>query len=87
MTQPVTIWGMSEFDFHRWYLGLTAEERARFASAAGTSPEYIRCHLIGPLRRRKTPRRELLDGLVRAAEGRFTREQLLGWFFPASEAA
>jgi hypothetical protein len=78
---------MREFDFRTWFLSLSAAERERFALTAGTTPEYIRCHLIAPLRRRKTPRRELIDGLLVASEGRFTRAELLQWFFPETQAA
>lgn len=78
---------MERFDFRRWWLGLPADERERFAREAGTTPEYVRIHLIAPLARRKTPRRELMDAMVRAGAGRFSREDLLSWFFPETEAA
>jgi len=69
-------------DFKTFFLCLSQDEQERFAVSAGTTTGYIRTHLIAPLERRKTPRRELIESLVKAGQGKFTRDELLEWFFP-----
>lgn len=69
-------------DFKEWFLQLSEQERARYATDAGTTPGYIRVHLIG---RRKIPRPELLRALSDASLGRFTVPELLAFFYGTGE--
>ena len=74
-------------DLKTYFLSLSDVERASLADDAGTTMGYIKAHLIAPPGRRKTPRRELMDGLVDALEKRdagVTRNDLLAYFYEAA---
>jgi hypothetical protein len=74
----------SRKDFREWFLSLPENERERYALRAGTTPGYVRVHLIG---RRKVPRRVLMEGLAEASDGRFTVPDLLKFFYQTDQHA
>jgi cytochrome P450 len=87
-------------NFKTWFQGLPPDGRERFASAAGTTVQYVMAHLVHA---RKVPRKKLLAGLCAAAEemnAPFARNELINFFYlgtlpaaapappePATEAA
>ncbi len=74
-------------DFRTYFLSLSDRDRESLARDAGTTVGYIKAHLIAPPGRRKTPRRDLMDGLVTALEKRdasITRNDLLTYFYEAA---
>lgn len=56
-----------KFDFKKYWLALSPDERDAFADEAGTTSHYIQTHLTG---RRKTPGKRLMDGLFNACKSR-----------------
>ena len=56
-----------KFDFKKYWLELTPDERDAFAEEAGTTSHYIQTHLTG---RRKMPGKELMNGLFKACKKR-----------------
>lgn len=68
-------------DLRSYFLSLDAEAQAKYAKKAGTTVNYIRCHLICDMPRRKTPRKKLMRGLEKASNGVLTRQNLLEYFY------
>lgn len=68
---------MSKFDdfFNSMYL----EEREAYAKRAGTSEAYIRIHLVP---RRKIPRKQMIENLARASDGRLSCSDIVKHFYP-----
>ncbi len=73
-------------DLREHFLALTDDERSRFAADAGTTVSYIATHLIAPPERRKIPRPALIEGLVKAGRGAYSREELLAFFYAKAAA-
>jgi hypothetical protein len=72
-------------DFKDFYLSLTDDQKVEFAKLAGTTPNYIRTHLVYG---RKIPQRKTFDGLIRALAAfgsKVTRNDLLLCFFPPAD--
>ena len=72
---------MNDFDFKKFWLSLTPENRLQVATDAGTTPGYIKSHLI---HKRKVPKRELMDSLHAAcvAHGAdVSKEKFVGLFY------
>lgn len=65
-----------------YYKSLNPAGKKAFADRAGTTTNYIETHLLAPVRRRRTPRRELFNALVEASNYMVTREELFDWFYP-----
>ena len=65
--------------FAEFLKGLDESARADYARRAGTTPGYIRVHLLSG---RKVPRRDLLEALVVASDGQVSRTEMLDHFFP-----
>lgn len=75
------------FDLRDFYLGLTADEQARFCQLAETTDKYMRSHLV---RRSRTPGVHKMNALV-AAVVRFRpnvqRHDVVMWFYSEQESA
>lgn len=72
---------MSDFDFKQFWHGLSNENRLQVAKDAGTTPGYIKSHLI---HKRKMPKRELMDSLHAAcvaAGAEVSKEKFIGLFY------
>lgn len=52
--------------WERYYRQLNKQQRAEYAARAGTSCLYIEIHLM---RRKKVPRRDLMERLAEATQG------------------
>ena len=72
-------------DLKKYYYSLSTDQQKAFAKEAGTDPEYIRVHLIpkngSPDR---IPRRDLFNGLVRAAGGDVSPDKVMSHFYGES---
>ena len=69
-------------DFETYYRSLPRPERLAFASRADTSCEYIEIHLLAKdLKRRKTPRKDLMERLAAASNGACSIEDIVTFFF------
>lgn len=76
-----------EPSFKELWLGLPEDRKEAFATEAGTTPGYIRTHLIHG---NKLPRPELMRGLATACEKfqwPFSEEQLVLHFYRKRAAA
>ncbi len=69
-------------DLRTYFRSLPPEQQEEFAKEAGTTANYIRCHLVCEPPR-KIPRQKLLDGLVRAGNGALSRDELIAYFYAA----
>ncbi|MGP9420096.1 hypothetical protein ACT3RT_14030 [Ewingella sp. AOP9-I1-14] len=72
---------MSDFDFKLFWRSLSDANRLQVATEAGTTPGYIKSHLI---HKRKVPKRELMDSLHAAcvAHGAVvSKEKFVGLFY------
>ncbi|HGX8789458.1 TPA: hypothetical protein ACJINY_001930 [Escherichia coli] len=70
-----------KFDFKKYWLELTPDERAAFAEEAGTTSNYIQTHLTG---RRKMPGKALMNGLFKACKKREwvkNKPQMVNFFY------
>lgn len=67
-----------DFDFKSYIHELTDEQLIKFANLAGTTPTYIKRHLVY---RSKLPSPSLIDGLVLASNGDFTKSKLIQWLY------
>lgn len=68
----------SDFCFKNYIQSLTEDQLNILASKAGTTAQYIKSHLIY---RRKFPGPVLIDGLVIASNGDFTKAQFIHWLY------
>ena len=72
---------MNDFDFKKFWLSLTPENRLQVATDAGTTPGYIKSHLIN---KNKVPRTELMSNLHQAciaAGADVSKEKFIGLFY------
>jgi len=67
--------------FRTFLESLSAGELEAYAKRCGTTPKYIRDHLI---RGYKVPRRDLMSKLALQSRGQVTRDVLLDHFYPAN---
>lgn len=72
-----------DFCFKNYIQALTEEQLNKLAETAGTTAQYIKSHLIY---RRKFPGPALIDGLVIAANGDFTKAQFIHWLYQIDAA-
>jgi len=68
----------SDFSFHKFVLEQKPEELEAFAMRAGTTVSYLKRHLI---HRTRLPRIEMIETLVRASNGEFTKIQFIAWLY------
>lgn len=71
-------------DFRDQYLALDQKRRKRFARLAKTTTGYIRTHLIAPPTRRRIPRPDLIDRMVKAGQlvgMPISKQRLLAYFY------
>lgn len=70
------------FNFKKFWLDMSKDEREAFARDAGTTSHYISTHLV---RRDRTPSKSLMDKLITACEARkaiASKSELLEFFYP-----
>lgn len=72
--------------FRNHFMRLSADERERYAQAAGTTALYIKTHLIS-VPPRKVPRTDLMHGLAEASDGALTLADVLEHFYGQANAA
>lgn len=71
-----------------YYYSLTPSEREQYAERAGTTAEYIRIHLVPRNRApQKLPKKELMQGLADASQGRVSFQEVLAHFYGEAAAA
>lgn len=68
--------------FPDYFSSLDEPAQEDYAERAGTTANYIRTHLLAPIQRRKTPRRELFEALILASNGDVSRSELFEHFYP-----
>jgi len=66
------------FSFHKFISDMSPAELERYALKAGTTARYLTVHLIY---RSRIPRPEMMEALVHASEGAFTKVQLVHWLY------
>ncbi|MCR0998683.1 hypothetical protein [Serratia rubidaea] len=72
---------METFDFKKFWLGMSFEEREALAKDAGTTANYIMAHTQ---RKAKIPGRGLMDRLYKACKKRqpdLQKAQLVAFFY------
>lgn len=67
-----------DFDFKSYIAKLSAEQLGNFATESGTTVNYIKLHLIY---KKKLPRPEMIDALVKASQGDFSKYQFIAWLY------
>lgn len=68
----------SNFNFHNYISSLSPNDLELFAVESGTTSNYIKNHLIY---KTKIPRTEMIDALVHAAHGEFSKSQFIAWLY------
>lgn len=74
---------VGDFNFHDYVSNLSPENLEKFAIESGTTVKYIKIHLIY---KTKIPRPELIDALVLAAHGSFSKSQFISWLYSLNVA-
>ena len=74
---------VSRFDFHDYVSKKSDEDLKKFAQISGTTIRYIKEHLIS---KKKVPRLSMIESLVRAANGEFTKTQFIHWLYDLDAA-
>lgn len=64
--------------FKNYFLSLSEQEQCAYAARAQVSRQYIQVHLLKP---RRVPRPKTMAGLVRAARGAVSWEEMLQHFY------
>lgn len=72
-----------DFSFNEYVLQMSEERLADFASKSGTTPNYIKRHLIY---KKKIPRPEMIDALVIASNGDFSKHAFITWLYDLGTA-
>lgn len=67
--------------FRDYFRSLSTDAQEEYAKRAGTTANYIRCHLVSD-RPRKVPRRELMESLAAASGGHVSVADLVRHFYP-----
>ncbi|ARG16946.1 hypothetical protein R4466_04910 [Acinetobacter baumannii] len=68
----------SDFSFHKYISNQSPEELEAYAERAGTTVLYLKRHLI---HRTRLPRVEMIQTLVTASNGAFTKVQFIAWLY------
>ncbi len=71
------------FNFREYVNSLNPDALETFANSSGTTVNYIKNHLIY---KNKIPRPEMIDSLVLAANGAFTKYQFVSWLYDLKKA-
>lgn len=74
---------LGDFDFASYIREMTDERLNTFAADSGTTTNYIKFHLIY---KKKIPRPEMIDALVFAAKGDFSKHQFISWLYDLKTA-
>ncbi len=69
---------IDDFDFKKFIKSLSDEQLSTFATTAGTTPLYLKRHLMY---RCKYPSPGLIDALVIAGQGKFSKGQFVNWLY------
>ena len=72
-----------DFDFAQYIRQMSEQSLINFALASGTTPNYIKAHLIY---KKKIPRPEMIDALVKASHGDFSKHQFVSWLYDLKAA-
>lgn len=72
-----------DFNFNEYVLQMSDERLAEFASSSGTTPNYIKRHLIY---KKKIPRPEMIDALVFASNNDFSKHDFISWLYDLDKA-
>lgn len=72
-----------DFSFHKFILEQKADDLEAFAERAGTTVSYLKRHLIHKTR---LPRIEMIETLVSASNGAFTKVQFVAWLYGIDSA-
>jgi hypothetical protein len=72
-------------DFRSFYRSLDAEQKKRFAQAAGTTPKYIEVHLVYARRIPRPDKMEQLFAACQAFGATFYLGQLIAFFYAESK--
>lgn len=67
-----------DFNFNEYVLQMSDERLVEFASKSGTTPNYVKRHLIY---KKKIPRPEMIDALVIASNGDFSKHDFVSWLY------
>lgn len=72
-----------DFNFNEYILQMSDERLVKFYQDSGTTPNYIKRHLIY---KKKIPRPEMIDALVFASSGDFSKHEFVSWLYDLSKA-
>lgn len=72
-----------DFDFFKYISEMSDEKLNEFAQQSGTTSNYIKRHLIY---KKKIPRPEMIDALVRASDGSFSKHDFISWIYDLNKA-
>ena len=72
-----------DFNFFEYISKMSDQRLSEFALESGTTPNYIKRHLIY---KKKIPRPEMIDALVYASNGDFSKHDFVSWLYDLSEA-
>ncbi|MCO8080278.1 MULTISPECIES: hypothetical protein [Acinetobacter] len=72
-----------DFNFNEYILQMSDERLVKFSQDSGTTPNYIKRHLIY---KKKIPRPEMIDALVFASSGDFSKHEFVSWLYDLSKA-
>lgn len=72
-----------DFNFSEYISKMSDERLFEFATESGTTPNYIERHLIY---KKKIPRPEMIDALVYASQGDFSKHDFVFWLYDLGKA-
>lgn len=72
-----------DFNFFEYISKMSDEDLEKFAQVSGTTPNYIKRHLIY---KKKIPRPEMIEALVFASEGYFSKHDFVHWLYGLDKA-
>lgn len=68
-------------NYSKFFFSMTQAQQDRYALRAGTTGNYLRTHVFVPLKRRKIPRRDKIESLVKAAKGAVSMDDVLSFLY------
>lgn len=72
--------------YSNFFFSLSREQQDRYARHAETTGDYLRTHVFAPMERRKIPRKEKIELLVSATDGKCSLDDVLEYLYKTSEA-
>lgn len=69
---------VDDFEFNEYVLKMSDSDLDKFAFDSGTTANYLKRHLIY---KTKIPRPEMIEALVKASRGDFSKYQLVSWLY------